>query len=401
MLKHTKIYSTVCISLMTTLFSADIAQNQTNKQQKNQVQQVQAPPTCTKGSNYFFYGDVLVWQAHENNLPVAIDNYNSINSNVINDGETKNLEFNWDVGFRVGFDAKLAETGWDLNLAWLRFYTDAHKHLNTHDTTHQLYPTQMHPADAFFSLGMDNAAVLNYTPELVYFINDGTNNSFSEAKAHWEAHLNQIDLDMGRAFDVTRWLTLRPHFGIRTTWIKQVFNIKYENNLAVNQLFQATPIFPITNPLQFVLESFQDGGDNFKVQKRNHWWGLGPEAGLDMLFNVGCGFSVFGNVAAAIEYGFHDTSDKDRDQTLEFTNIKVKDSFRTAHPILDLVLGLHWKYEFCRRFTLGLTGAWEQHVYFSQNQFPVFVDSKSLGSYITTNSDLTYQGYSFSVQLGF
>lgn len=414
--KHTKIWSTVSLSLMTTLLSADVSeanneqqiawntkkqitQNQRKTLEQPQEKPEEMPPPCTRGSNYFFYGDLLIWQAHEGNLSVAIDNYNSINGVVINDGHTKNLEFEWDVGFRVGFDAKLAETDWDLNLSWLRFYTDADKHLNTHDTTDQLYPTQTHPADVFFSLG-SNAAVMN-TPALAYFINNGTNNSYSEATAHWRANLNQIDLDLGRAFNVTKWLTLRPHFGVRATWIKQVFKVKYENNLAVSQIFEVTPILPASDPLLFDLESFQSPGDDFKVKKKNRWWGLGPDAGLDILFNVGCGWSLFGNVTAAIEYGFHKTSDKDKDETLDFTNIHFKDSFRTAHPILDLVLGLNWKHEFCNRFTLGLTGAWEQHVYFSQNQFPVFVDSKSLGTYVTTNADLSYQGYSFSVQLGF
>ena len=113
------------------------------KKQKTQYQQENMPteeaPSCVRGSDYFFYGDLLIWQAHEGGLSVAVDNYNSINGVIINDGHAKNMDFYWDVGFRVGFDALLNDTGWDLELSWLRFYTDADRHINTHDTTNQLF----------------------------------------------------------------------------------------------------------------------------------------------------------------------------------------------------------------------------------------------------------------------
>ena len=145
-------------------------------------------------------------------------------------------------------------------------------------------------------------------------------------------------------------MTLRPRFGVRTTWIRQSFKVKYEDNLGINQIFEVTPILPPLDPLTFDLESFQSPGDNFTVKKKSHWWGLGPDVGLDILFNVCRDWSLFGNFTAAIEYGFHKTSDKDKDETLDFTNIHFKDSFRTAHPILDIILGVNWMHEFCRYF---------------------------------------------------
>jgi hypothetical protein len=408
-----KLWPTIALSLATTFLGADnpedtveiailspdsdlISRNRECRPPKKVVQEC---PPCIQGSNYFFYGELLVWQAHESGLPIAIDNYDSNNGVTLNNGQTKNIDFDWDLGFRVGFDAKLGNNGWDLDLCGLRFYTDADRHLNTHDTTHQLYPTQTHPADALLSLGSNAAQMKN--PLLVYFINNGANNNYSQANAHWHAHLNQIDLVLGRAFDITKWLTLRPNFGARTTWIQQALKVSYKSNNTISQIFQVDPILPAANPLLFDLESFQSPADEFTVKKKNRWWGLGPEAGLDTAFNLGCGFKLFGNFTVAIEYGFHETSDKDRDTTQFSTNFNIKDSFRTSHPILDVEMGLGWSHEFCRRYTLSLIGMWEQHIYFSQNQFPYFVDSKSQGTFTTNNSDLTYQGFTFAVRFGF
>jgi len=63
----------------------------------------------------------LIWQAHETGLPVA-----TILGSLTNFGDatTKNIHFDYDLGFRVGAGYNMAHDEWDLNLTWLRFYTD-------------------------------------------------------------------------------------------------------------------------------------------------------------------------------------------------------------------------------------------------------------------------------------
>ncbi len=203
---------------------------------------------------------------------------------------------------------------------------------------------------------------------------------FQEFKAHWHAHLNQIDLVLGRGFYVSRWLTLRPHIGLRSTWIWQRLRVAYTHPIA----------------------TFNIVGDPFEVHKRNNWWGFGPEAGLETEWGFSGGFSLYGTLVAAIEYGFHKLRNIEEDERTETKTVRMKDSVRECHPILDLQMGVRWDYMFFHdRIHFGLQLGWEQHTYFAQNQFPYFVDNTALGSFTTNNGNLSYQGWNLGAILDF
>lgn len=349
-------------------------------------------------AHYHIYGDVLYWQAHEKGLPVAVDNFGGT---VLDDGRVKNMKFNWDVGFRLGFNIQPWCDYWDIDLAWTRFYTSAHRRPNTNNTSQLFYPSQTHPADAYYSLGnlVNNPMAF---PGLAFYINQGTNNSYADANAHVSIHMNQIDFDIGRLFYPVCELGLRPHFGVRTTWINQHFRVNYRGQNAFAQVFQLLPITnPASNPLLFSTSQFQNIGDEFNVRKTSNWWGIGPEIGLNTIWALPCDFELFGNATFAIEYGIHKTFDRDDDITLGIENVHVKNVFHASEPILDLQLGFGWGRDFCCGYNMNLAVVWEEHVYFSQNQFPVFLDSKSIGSLITSDNDLSYHGVTFHFDFGF
>ncbi len=303
-----------------------------------------ARPEVKNGVDLFVHGDWLIWQAHEDGLPVGIKNKEL--TGTIAKGKTKNIDFDWDFGFRVGIGYNTPHDGWDLDLTWLRFYTEGHSSTHAH-ANEEILATRIHP-----DFGLDR---------------------FQKAKGHWHARLNQIDLDLGREFYVSKWLTVRPHFGLRTTWLRQKFNINYDH-------YTFDPTIDVD------------------VRNKNHWWGLGPEAGLDTQWGLGSGFSLYGNLAASIEYGFH----KVRVKNHPLPPLNVKDSHRNSRAILDLQIGLQWDHLFYNdRYHIGLHGGWEQHVYFNQNQFDVFVDDLNEGTFVSNQGDLTYQGWTLGAQFDF
>ncbi len=315
-------------------------------------------PQVRDGADLFLFGDLLVWNAHENGLPVAVVNKNA-NFNLSN-SEVKNIHSEWDAGFRVGIGYNTPHDGWDLNLSWLRFHTDGHKRIHAHSNRF-IFPTRNHPQDhlAFQA-------------------------SCQKAHSHWKMHLDQLDLDLGREFFVSKWLTLRPHFGVRTDWINQKWETNYRNFA-----FSPTP-------------------NKLEVEYKDNWWGLGLEGGLDTQWGLGSGWSLFGNLTGAIVYGFHaiDVDDVDSPAQNNTTSkgkfVDLDNSYRISHPILDLVMGLRYDHMFSNdRFHLGLQLGWEHHVYFSQNQFPVFVDDVSLGSIVSNQGDLTLQGWSIGARFDF
>lgn len=311
-----------------------------------------ARPQVRGGADLFVYGDLLVWNAHQNGMPVGV---RSNSSTSLAKSDIESVHGKWKPGFRAGIGYNTPHDGWDLSLTWLRYYTTGTKRFHA-GSNHFIFPSRAHPKDPLVT----------------------GNASFRKAHSHWNMHLNQIDFDLGREFFVSKWLTVRPHFGLRTDWIWQLWRTNYINSSAAQ--------FP------------NEVKDRFK----DHWWGIGAEGGLDTLWGLGGGWGFYGDITGAIIYGFHDMHFKDRDKPANTNFVKTDWSYRISHAILDIELGLRWDHMFDNdRFHLGLHAGWENHVYFSQNQFPVFVDDFSLGTLVNNQGDLTFQGWTFGARFDF
>jgi len=317
-------------------------------------------PQVRDGANLFLFGDLIVWNAHENGLPVAVVNKGS--SLNLSHSRAVTVHSDWDAGFRVGVGYNLPHDGWDLSLSWLRFNTDGDKKIHAHSNTF-VYPSRIAPSDpvgGFFSC--------------------------AKASSRWRVHLNQLDLDLGREFFVSKWLTMRPHFGVRTDWIRQKWNTEYRN-------------FPL---------SFFSPPNRVESEYKDQWWGIGLEGGLDTQWGLGAGWSLFGNLSTAIIYGFHTLKYEDEDSPATAATasngdfVKLHNTYRVSHPVLDLVMGLRYDYMFYNdRFHVGLALGWENHIYFNQNQFPVFVDDVAKGVFVSNQGDLTYQGWTVAARFDF
>jgi hypothetical protein len=313
-------------------------------------------PQVRDGADLFLFGDLFYWNAHENGLPVAVINEGSdVN---LSDADAKVIHSDWDFGFRLGVGYNLPHDGWDVNLTWLRFHTHGHKRVHA-DSDEFIFPTRAHAGDLI-------------------------NTVCDKSHSHWKLHLNQLDLDLGREFFVSKWVTLRPHFGLRTDWIYQKWDTDYRNFTGI-----ATP-------------------NEIEAEYKDNWWGMGLEAGLDTQWGLGGGWSLFGNMTGAILYGFHDMNYEDEvSPPQDYTNSKgkfadVDFSYRVSHPVLDLMMGLRYDCMFSDdRFHFGIEAGWEHHIYFSQNQFPVFVDDASLGDFVTNQGDLTFQGWTIAARFDF
>jgi hypothetical protein len=375
-----KLWPTIATSLV--VYSSVVhAQGENNAQMRNLENRVTAleqrkgasgmvnppgRPQVRNGADLFVDADLIYWNAHENGLNYAILNESSNPTHNLADAEVKNIHGKWNWGFRVGVGYNLPHDGWDLRLNWLRFTDNAHKRVHT-DGDEAVFPTNTHPADPV-----------------------AQNTTSAKAHANWHLRLNQLDLDMGREFFVSKWLTLRPHFGLRSDWIRQELNSEYNN-------FSGHTI-----------------PNEVEAEKEDRWWGIGLEGGLDTQWGLGGGWSIFGNLTAAIIYGFHhlEFEDEDSAATVNQSNgassapngkfAEVENHYRVSHPILDLQMGLRWDNMFGDdSMHLGVQIGWEHHVYFSQNQFPTFVDDFNFGTFVANQGDLTLQGWTFSARFDF
>lgn len=307
------------------------------------------------GADLFVYGDLLFWNAHENGLSAAVKNKGS--SSNLSNSEVRNVHGKWNLGFRVGIGYNTPHDGWDLKLTWLRFTDNGTRHVRSGSTTFA-FPTRVHPAN----------------------LADDAVTAAGKMRSKWNMRLDQLDFDLGREFFVSKWLTLRPHFGLRSDWIRQALNTNYNNFVG----FGAPTLTTI------------------KTRLKDRSFGLGLEGGLDTQWGLGNGWSIFGNLSGAILYGFHHINERTTDKPADTQFLNLVNSFRVSEPIVDLEAGIRWDNMFWNdRFHLGLQIGWEHHVYFSQNQFPVFVDDVSLGSFVANQGDLTLQGWTFAARFDF
>jgi hypothetical protein len=321
--------------------------------------------------DFNLFGDLLIWQAHENGLPIAIKN-KATNFTTISgyqnfqDASVKHLDFDYDVGFRLGINFDTMYDGWDVSLTWLRFDADADAKTFASGNK-ELFPSRLDGLITAFIGDSDNFAGPDPLP------------IYAKAHSRWKSFLNQLDLDLGREFFVSKHLTLRPHFGLRTTWLRQYLNTKYTDGIAIS----GHPTMTDTS-----------------VHEKNKWWGLGLVGGLDSSWMFCHGFGLYGKLAAAIEYGFTKVrAFQDVEDPIDLTFENLKDSSRISRPILDLELGIKWDHSFSdNSYNFGLHAGWEHHVYFSQNQFHA---QESLGQFTANQGDLTYNGWTLGAHLAF
>lgn len=321
-----------------------------------------ARPQIKNGADLFITADLLGWQAHESGLPLFIENEST--SVDLSDADVKGFDWKWNAGCRVGIGYNTPHDGWDLSATWLHFNTHA-KERGKADSDEVLWPTLTHPDEAIAG-----------GPQI-------GSSAFQKSKARWTMNLNQIDLDLGREFYVSKWLSLRPHVGMRTAWLNQKLNVKYNRTSNLDGTFNS--------------------GIDDHIEMRTDFWGLGLETGLDTQWGLGSGWSIYGNAAFAFLYGFHEP---DREDELSFGTkfdwVDMDWSFRTTRAIADLQLGLRWdSWTDDERVHFRIQAGWEHHIYFSQNQFVRFVDDEAIGNFIGNQGDLTLQGWTLSARLDF
>ncbi len=300
-----------------------------------------ARPVVKDGWNLWILGEALLWQAVQDNMEYIYKGTDGSNNSRFRD--IKNPHFEWDWGWRFGAGYNIPRDGWDLSLIW------------THIKNHAKGTT--HKGDEVLDIIWSVAAYKVGSPTV--------------AHAHWDAHLDQIDFDLGRQFYVGRHLTIHPKAGVRSAWIFQDYDV-----------------------------SWSDQSGTQKNDMKNKYWGFGFLAGIDSDWMLGAGFSLFGDAGLAILLGFFDVNQHGTFNNS--TNSKISESLRTGRPIFDLDLGLKWaKKIYHDRFAIAFKVGYEYHLYFNQNQFLLSNGNDGFELFNPVNGDLTYQGVTFSGQFDF
>ncbi|MGE3535038.1 MAG: Lpg1974 family pore-forming outer membrane protein [Parachlamydiales bacterium] len=305
-----------------------------------------AAPIVKKDWDLWARGDLLIWQAAEDNLLNCF--IISSNLNTPHRGFNQ-VDLEWDLGFRLQIGYTAPYDGWDLSLDWTRYTTDADSTVHAKGNNHI-------PSPAW------GASAIN---QPILFL--------ERSKAKWHLHFNQLDLELGRSYYVGKYFTLRPNFGLRSAWIDQKLHFDY---------ISSTPSLSVKGNLH------------------NRFWGIGLMLGMgaDWLFNKH--WSLFGETDYALLFGDFDISQSGKRSNGIGWN--QKKDFDSGKGVLDIAAGIKYHFLFHKE-RLGLTfrTGYEYHVYFNQNQYLISNGSDNFENFIEIKGNLAFQGVMISGQFDF
>lgn len=348
--------------------------------------------TC---GNWYFNAEGLYWEASEEGLNFATkksfncgSGFNGSSSSssevdqsgfpcdVCEHGSVKDIGSSWDGGFRLGIGYDLPCDGWDVVANWTWFRTTAKSHTSSDFAAGEFLLPVWGDGDEFIA---------------------------DDIHAKWTLNLNILDVELGREFCVSPCLSLRPFMGIRAAWVDQKYNVFNDGHIDFE-----------FDDVSVAIGSTED------IRMKSKFSGVGVRGGLDSEWKVGCGFSLYGQVAASILWGHLDrhTSEEhffDLDvslgegveersfdlDALVCADQNDKKSHGGCRAITDAALGVRWKQFFdCDRIALTLSVGWEHHCFFDQNRF------ENIASILRPNpreerGDLYTQGVTFAARLDF
>lgn len=299
-------------------------------------------PLHAKEAGFFTELSLLYWKPHPNHLPIAVK---TSQENLLN-ASVKNLEFEWDVGFKAGLGYRIPHDQWEIFLNFTSLQTHADRELKTN------------PAQKLFPSWSIQEAV------------------FCGAKAHWRLHLGILDFLLRKKYSPIERIIFSPQVGISTAWIRQKYNLSYFG--------------------------CQVTSNDSLIRMKNKFWGMGLYCGLLTKWQFVKRLSLFAQTDWRLlcgEFYLH----QDEDLFLSKEKILgVRNIFLLASSILEAELGLMWEHFFSRRLKkIQICCSWNELILFSQNQLMSFVESNTKGNFVSNQGDLGLHGLEISFRCDF
>src|SRR5579872_3611586 len=221
---------------------------------------------CPGNCGLYLTAEFLYWQGTETDLWIAFQD-TLFTSTANRAGRYQRFGFDWEPGFRVGLGWNVPYDGWDLCAKYTWY-------LNNSSSTFTS-PISL-PVGINTVFGFTNSVITGTGPVL-----------YSRVKGNWRMNYDIFDLELGRAFFVSRGLSLRPYAGARGGWINRQTDVNYSDGLVVLSGGGFTPNTP-------AIGTTYSGKVNF--------WGIGPRIGFEGDWGFFSHFFLFNDISASILY---------------------------------------------------------------------------------------------------
>ncbi len=335
-------------------------------------------PVPRHENQLFFEGDFLYWQAKQEGnqyastgtgftVPGTNDPNTGLTPSPIDKaGKLYAPEPRFCPGYRAALGLNLRHGRWDLVSEYTYLYSKAHGSVESDDLNTGILP--------LFSYTPNNS-ILSTTMGAT---TSGALGFVSASKAWWDLHFNTLTLELGRMMQLTRFLSLRPHFGAEGTLQTQ--------NLAV-----CYKVSSITTP--------ETSLGNNKVLFKQHSWGVGPRMGLDSLWKCWRNLGFYTNAAVALLWGQFTGKARSYDTNyapnmVNYNGVLIADQVTREHsitPVLELEAGIRFSWIVASKHRFSMLAGWEEQIWFFENQH----------SSVIPNTSLTLQGATAKVRWDF
>ena len=328
----------------------------------------------------YFFVDALYWHADIGNSDYAYVQTSELTpTSSVFIGKNEQLNFKWNWGFKVGLGFDLNHDEWDTDFYYTWF---------VNKTQPNSFTTRIPPTDPTEVLV--RSLVTNYPFGGV--IRSGS--------ASARLNFNVLDWEIGRWFYISDSISIRPHAGLRGSWIRLKQKVDYVNS-------------PIPNFLTF---TSYHGKNNSKS------WAAGPSIGVKSNWYFGSGntidpcdghvrsrphFSIFGDFTGALMYSHFKNSHSESSEGPANATIV---GFNSSHlnrnlmvPVLTGFMGLAYDTCFnCDKYHFGIRLGYELQYWFRQNQRFAFDDVATVPRYTrSTGEDLALQGMTLDIRFDF
>jgi hypothetical protein len=303
----------------------------------------------------FITADFIYWKPQSDGLDYAYSGNvpgggftSEINAQ---EGKLQAPSFTYVPGFKAGLGVLTNHDNWDVyaEYTWLR--------VTEGDTTNALHGSTASPVH-----GTNQWGYLGISPV------------YGDVAGSWYCNFNALDVELGRNFWISKRLALRPHAGLKFSWIQQHYHIKGSNLIVSGS--QTDHLFT----QDFSLKQF----------------GVGIRTGLDTAYHLWNKWAIFADFALTGLWNSFDTSRKDLYQAAPgesvYTNADVHQDPHAVTAVAEMDLGVRFETVFGKgQYKYMLQAGWETQVWFAQERFIRFT--------MHTPSNVTFEG--LTIKTGF
>lgn len=319
------------------------------KQELYAVVVKQARPSANPSvmrDEWFAVVEPIYWYHRTNGTQFAYTNHTS-NMTLSLKGRTKDINFGWNWGIRVGGGKNLAFDQWDL----FGHFTYYKNHVS-----------------GSARAGQESILI----PLRGSVITDA---AVKSAKSNYAVDLYNVDLELGRHYYVSEKLSLRPFVGVKNAWINQHQVVRYTDG---------------------TLER-----NSAHVNDDCEYWGIGARTGVNSKWHLRDGWYMKGMLSGTVLYGFFDIEHREKVTPSQIDRIKLDDNKHRFAPVVQWQFALGWGSYFNQKENyLQLGVAYEGMYWWRQNQM-LKVYEYSVLRYDNYSEDLSMHGLTFTGRLYF